>query len=98
MKAFPRNIEVATMTERHVGIENELDITEMSVDNIYDALSRHGILSDIGYDGGGREFRTVPISIKSLKQVRGHKYLSEYFDIIKPKSRVIGSGGTHIHI
>jgi hypothetical protein len=102
VKAFPRDIEVATMKERHIGIENELAVGPYNRGDLpYKAdilLSKRGLLNSIGHDGGGREFRTNPISIKSLKQVRGYKYLSEYYDILKKHTKVIGTGGTHIHI
>lgn len=105
MKAFPRDIEVSTMTERHVGIENELGVPSRS-SGFYgnlsveasSALIRRGMLQSIGQDGGGREFRTTPISLKSLKQVRGYKYLCEYYDILQKNTQVLGSGGTHVHI
>jgi hypothetical protein len=57
-----------------------------------------GLLQSIGYDGGGREFRTNPISVRSLNQIRGHKYLTEYYGVLKKNTEVLDSGGTHIHI
>lgn len=106
MKAFPRDITVEHMTERHIGIESELGVCTGSGGSSYDNLPkaaselliRRGMLESIGDDGGGREFRTTPISLKSLRQVRGHKYLCEYYDILKANTRVQDSGGTHIHI
>jgi hypothetical protein len=102
MKAFPRDVEVATMKIRHVGIENELAVGEnfdgAVTEKVATALRKHGIFQDVGYDGGGREFKTRPISTKSLKQVRGFKYVCDYFDTLKENTRPISSGGTHIHI
>ena len=89
MKAFPRDIEVRTMTVRHIGIENELavegkneyDIQDPNRGNLpeksMDKLSKHGIFQSIGHDGGGREFRTNPISLKAVYQVR--MFLLDYF-------------------
>lgn len=105
MKAFPRDITVKTMKERHIGIESELGVSSnnyqrncgvpQDVENI---IKSKGLFDSAGYDGGGREFRTVPISLKSLYQVRGYKYLCEYFDALKSVTTVLDSGGTHIHI
>lgn len=93
------------MTERHIGIESELriknDMTgEQNVPrNVEYSLNEQGLLQSIGYDGGGREFRTNPISVKSiLKQVRGRKYLTRYYDILSESTEVSERGGTHIHI
>jgi hypothetical protein len=101
MKAFPRDIEVQTLKTRHIGVESEL----YTGDNGYDVppeveagLRKRGLLMSIGVDGGGREYRTNPISVRSLHQVRGEKYLREYYDTLKPVTKVIERGGTHIHI
>lgn len=101
MKAFPRDIDVRNMTERHIGVESELRVGRNGCDipdGLERALKKRGLFQDVGYDGGGREFRTNPISIKSLKQVRGSKYLREYYTLLQPHTRIIPSGGTHIHI
>lgn len=102
MKAFPRDVEVATMKERHIGIENELIVGTQYQEvppNITEKLRQRGFLNSVGHDGGGREFRTNPISIKSLlKQVKGNKYLCEYYDTLKSITKVADSGGTHLHI
>jgi hypothetical protein len=106
MKAFPRDITVKTMKERHIGIENELGMLTSSSrrdglpSDFVEAISKRGLLDPyIGFDGGGREFRTVPISVKSvLKQKRGRTYLTEYYEFLKPATEVLRTGGTHIHI
>lgn len=101
MKAFPRDIDVVSLMVRHIGIESELQVGEDDYtvpDHLHMEITRHGLLQSVGWDGGGREFRTNPISCKSLKQVRGHKYLSEYFNNLKSETRVSDYGGTHIHI
>lgn len=106
MKAFPRNITVKTMKVRHIGIENELGVIdswgsfgygEISI-VVRAILDKDGLLSSIGSDGGGREFRTSPISIKSLHQKRGYECLKRYYETLKPITRVLASGGTHLHI
>lgn len=97
MKAFPKDVTVQTMTTRHIGVENELGVTGI-IGNVQREISKRGLLQSIGYDGGGREFRTNPISVRSLKQIRGHRYLSEYYVELKRSTRVLESGGTHIHI
>lgn len=64
-----------------------------------DRLDETGLLQSIGHDGGGREFRTNPISIKSLlKQVRGRKHFALYYQELSHSTEVLESGGTHIHI
>lgn len=99
MKAFPRDIDIKTLTERHVGIESELVVRHGDGDSLHPALSKNGILRSIGWDGGGREFRTNPISVKSLlKQVKGRKYVTEYYQHLKEHTVVTAQGGTHIHI
>jgi len=97
MKAFPKDVTVQTMTTRHIGVENELGVNGM-IEAVQAEISKRGLLQDIGFDGGGREFRTNPISIRSLKQVRGFKYMTEYYVGLKNNTRVLTSGGTHIHI
>ena len=102
MKAFPKDIEVTTLTERHIGIESELYVGEDGdhvPSGVEQALHEQGLLQSIGYDGGGREFRTNPISIKSiLKQKKGQAYLTAYYAVLKANTRVTEYGGTHIHI
>lgn len=104
MKAFPKDVTVKTMTIRHIGVENELGIKGCSrydhdsIAPIEEECGKHGLLQSVGFDGGGREFRTNPISIRSLNQVRGFKYLSEYYGVLKNSTAVLESGGTHIHI
>lgn len=71
---------------------------DCALSQIETEISKRGLLQSVGYDGGGREFRTNPISIRSLKQVRGFKYISEYYTVIREHTRVVKSGGTHIHI
>lgn len=97
MKAFPKDITVQTMTVRHIGVENELGVKGM-IGVMEKELSKRGLLQNIGFDGGGREFRTNPISIRSLKQVKGLRYLTEYYGELKNGTDVLDSGGTHIHI
>lgn len=97
MKAFPKDVTVQTMTTRHIGVENELGVHgDMSI--ISTEISKRGLLQSVGFDGGGREFRTNPISVRSLNQVRGCKYLTEYYGVLKKNTTVLDSGGTHIHI
>lgn len=108
MKAFPKDVTVRTMKVRHIGVENELGVEGTNSwgqinrgdipSKVRKVMDAHGLLQSIGLDGGGREFRTNPISVKSLYQVKGHKYLREYYDTLKQHSRVIDTGGTHIHI
>lgn len=98
MKAFPEDVEVQTMKIRHIGVENELGINNSTAAKIQTELSKRGLLQSIGYDGGGREFRTNPISVRTLKQVRGFRYVTEYYGELKKNTTVLGSGGTHIHI
>lgn len=105
MKAFPRDIEIETLKERHIGVESELGVkgcerySENLPDDLESKLSEKGLLQNIGHDGGGREFRTNPISVKSLlKQVRGRKYFEGYYMELKHHTTVLGSGGTHVHI
>lgn len=103
MKAFPRDIEVQTLSDRHIGVESELGINGGNIERLpsglEDKLQEKGLLQDIGFDGGGREFRTNPISCKSvLKQVRGRKYLEAYYIELSHHTTVLDSGGTHIHI
>lgn len=97
MKAFPKDVEIKTMKKRHVGIENELQVRG-DIQPIAQACSRRGLLRSVGWDGGGREFRTVPIATHTLKQVRGYKYVKEYYTELNKSTAVIDSGGTHIHI
>lgn len=97
MKAFPKDVEVKTMTIRHIGVENELGVLG-EITAVSKGCNKRGLLQSIGYDGGGREFRTNPISVRSLNQVRGCKYLTEYYGVLKANTEVLGSGGTHIHI
>lgn len=101
MKAFPRDVEVKSMKERHVGIESELRVHHQYQGvpgGLVEKVNKRGLLQSVGFDGGGREFRTNPISIKSLYQVRGKKYLTEYFESLQPETDVVSTGGTHIHI
>lgn len=103
MKAFPRDIDVVTLKERHIGVENELSVNNYQQNvskELHDKLNEKGLLQpSIGFDGGGREFRTNPISVKSiLKQKRGRKYLTQYYTYLKEGTTPIASGGTHIHI
>lgn len=102
MKAFPRDVTVQTMTVRHIGVENELGIKnrdrDSDISEIEKGCSKRGLLQSVGFDGGGREFRTNPISIRSLNQVRGFNYLAEYYGILASNTEVLESGGTHIHI
>jgi len=103
MKAFPRDVEVKTMKVRHIGIESELGIKRgdayaVDISDIEAECKKRGLLQNVGYDGGGREFRTNPISVRSLTQVRGHKYLMEYYEVLKKNTEVLTSGGTHIHV
>lgn len=98
MKAFPKDVEVKTMTKRHIGVESELGINPINVGTITKKCSKRGLLQSVGYDGGGREFRTNPIAVHTLKQVRGFNYLIEYCGALKGSTVVIKSGGTHIHI
>jgi hypothetical protein len=97
LKAFPKDVTPQTMTTRHVGVENELRLI-CNEDTIRTEISKSGLLDSIGHDGGGREFRTTPISTRSLKQVRGFRHLSEYYDGINRHTEVLQTGGTHIHI
>ena len=100
MKPFPREADLKAV--RHIGIESELLVTTGEYQRVtketQNKINKRGILQDIGMDGGGREFRTNPISVKSLSQVRGAKYLKEYFDMLKEMTNVIETGGTHLHI
>lgn len=104
MKAFPKDITVQTMTKRHIGVESELGIRNRSrfdhdyIADIEKECSKQGLLQSVGYDGGGREFRTNPIAVHSLKQVRGFRYLTEYYGVLKDNTTVLATGGTHIHI
>lgn len=102
MKAFPKDVTVQTMTTRHIGVENELGIKNRTryddISAIERECSKRGLLQSVGFDGGGREFRTNPISVRSLNQVRGFKYLTEYYGVLKNNTTVLQSGGTHIHI
>lgn len=105
MKAFPRDVEVKTMKVRHIGVESELGIKgkgrysdHRDIGDIEAECKKRGLLQNVGFDGGGREFRTNPISVRSLNQVRGHKYLVEYYDVLKNNTKVLESGGTHLHI
>lgn len=102
MKAFPKDVTVRTMTTRHIGVESELGIKGRDryedISYITEECSKHGLLHSVGFDGGGREFRTNPISIKSLNQVRGFKYITEYYGMLKDNTTVLTTGGTHIHI
>lgn len=103
MKAFPRDIQIQTLKERHIGVESELG-TEGSYredlpSGLEEKLNKNGLLQSIGYDGGGREFRTNPISVKSLlKQVKGRRYFSGYYMELSHHTTVLSSGGTHVHI
>lgn len=97
MKAFPRDVTVQTMKVRHIGVENELEVRG-AIGDIQSSLAKRGLLNSIGYDGGGREFRTNPISVRSLKQVRGERYVKEYYEVLSLNTKPINSGGTHIHI
>lgn len=97
MKAFPKDITVQTLKKRHIGVENELHVRG-SIEEIEPKISKRGLLQSIGYDGGGREFRTNPIAVHTLKQVRGYKYVKEYYTELNKSTAVINSGGTHIHI
>jgi hypothetical protein len=97
MKAYPRDVTVQTMKKRHIGVENEL-LVRRPVSEFQSELSKRGLLHSIGHDGGGREFRTNPISVHTLNQVRGHKYLCDYYEELGRHTSVISSGGTHIHI
>lgn len=97
MKAFPKDVTVQTMKVRHIGVENELRVNG-SIEAITKELSRRGLLQSVGWDGGGREFRTNPISVRSLNQVRGFKYITEYYGELHKGTAVVESGGTHIHI
>jgi len=100
MKPFPREADLKAV--RHIGIESELLVTTGNYQRVTQAvqnkINKRGMLQSVGMDGGGREFRTQPISIKSLHQVRGAQYLKEYFDMLKSMTNVIESGGTHLHI
>jgi hypothetical protein len=114
MKAFPKEVTVQTMKVRHIGVESELGVLESDdcscccelccdcsggiVEKLEGTLSKRGLLQSVGFDGGGREFRTNPISVRSLNQVRGFKYLVEYYGLLKDNTTVLTSGGTHIHI
>jgi hypothetical protein len=97
MKAFPRDVTVQTMKVRHIGVENELGV-RCEMETIQAELNKRGLLQSVGHDGGGREFRTNPISVKSLNQVRGFKYVTEYYGMLAKNTTVLESGGTHIHI
>lgn len=101
MKAFPRDIEVSTLTERHIGIENELGVGDDDggdlPDDVIDELN-DSLLEYMDYDGGGREFITIPISLKSINQVRGSNKLCDYYNVLRDNTHVIEGGGTHIHI
>jgi len=121
VKAFPRDIEVQTLNERHIGVESELKVTTGGMANNSDEcdcdscaeerptqelpdeemkkLQSKGLLQSVGWDGGGREFRTNPISIKSLlKQKRGQQYITMYYNVLMENTEVVETGGTHIHI
>lgn len=97
MKAYPKDITVQTMTKRHIGVENELGV-RCEAEAIEAELDKRGLLHSIGWDGGGREFRTNPIAVHTLKQVRGFRYFTEYYGVLKKNTAVIETGGTHIHI
>lgn len=97
MKAFPQDIEVAELKTRHIGIENELG--SPTPQGIFrQELDKTGLFQSYGFDGGGIEFRTVPISTKALRQVRGKRFIQQYYQEISERTEVIESGGTHIHI
>jgi hypothetical protein len=102
MKAFPKDVTVKTMTTRHIGVESELGIRGGSryndIRHIEKECRKRGLLQSVGYDGGGREFRTNPIAVHTLKQVRGHRYLTEYYEELRKSTTVLTAGGTHIHI
>jgi hypothetical protein len=78
--------------------EDCCDCNEGDVEEIEKGLSKRGLLRSIGFDGGGREFRTHPISVRSLNQIRGFKYVTEYYGLLSKNTTVLNSGGTHIHI
>lgn len=100
MKAFPRDADCKKV--RHIGIESELGVgpsnREELPPEVRAVVTKRGILQSIGNDGGGRELRTNPISVKCLHQVRGPKYIREYYEVLRPVTNVLQSGGTHIHI
>lgn len=100
MKAYPREADCGKV--RHFGFENELAIGAYSDAELSgegrDAIYDTRILESIGFDGGGREFRTIPIATRTLKQVRGCRYVRQYYAVLKKEARVHSSGGTHIHI
>lgn len=99
MKAFPKDITVQTMKTRHIGVESELRVNDYSMEShIVDECKKYEIVQSIGYDGGGREFRTIPIDIRSLKQVRGYRCFTDFYGALEEHTNVIRSGGTHIHI
>jgi len=52
----------------------------------------------VGHDGGGREFVTTPISLDSINKGRAKKRIEEYYSSLKERTKVIATGGTHIHI
>jgi len=104
VKAFPKDIEVPELKERHIGVESELGIKDSYYRKLpwglVTKLNKTGILyHQIGYDGGGREFRTVPISVKSLfNQAIGRKRLESYYTELSLHTEVLTTGGTHVHI
>ena len=104
MKAFPRDINVRKLKERHIGVESELGIKSSPIirelpDGLELKLNKKGLLHSVGYDGGGREFRTNPIRVKSLlKQKLGKRYFEGYYMELRRHTTVLPTGGTHIHI
>lgn len=103
MRAYPKAIDVQTLTERHVGVESELGIRGRKREDLppelEPTLEATRLLQSIGYDGGGREFRTTPISVKSLlEQARGRKRFEDYYQELSRCTEVLSSGGTHVHI
>lgn len=106
LAAFPRRADCGLL--RHIGLENELAVDCRHDDHWNDsnalpsklvpAITKRGLFQSVGWDGGGREFRTNPISLKALYQVRGERYLKEYYEELRQTTRTVESGGTHIHI
>lgn len=92
MRAFPRDSDCKKV--RHIGIETEIDVIgtcPKASDLDEEGLQRYRA-------GQGVEFRTIPISVRSLHGVRGTKRVQEHFDLIKSFTRVAQWGGTHLHI
>lgn len=99
---IPEDLQFLTedyMDEKHIGYNDCEEFQDMSrADFMEQELAKKGIVvGGVGYDGGGKEFVSMPDSI-NLYKAGGSERLINLVNMIKQCTKPDAASGTHINV